>query len=116
MMAKCDHRLGKFLTCNLLFRGDFIPRDVNGSVYHTKIKRAVRFVDWSPAGFKVGINYQTALAVPGSNLADLQRSCCMIGNSTAIKSVFAWINHRFDAMYAKRAFVHSYLQEGMEQA
>jgi tubulin alpha len=39
----------------------------------------------------------------------------MISNSTAITSVFARLDHKFDLMYAKRAFVHWYVGEGMEE-
>ena len=33
----------------------------------------------------------------------------MLGNSTAIAANFASLDHKFDLMYAKRAFVHWYL-------
>eukprot|EP00463_Aulacantha_scolymantha_P000055 TRINITY_DN102_c0_g2_i1.p1 TRINITY_DN102_c0_g2~~TRINITY_DN102_c0_g2_i1.p1 ORF type:complete len:79 (-),score=32.11 TRINITY_DN102_c0_g2_i1:790-1026(-) len=39
----------------------------------------------------------------------------MISNTTAIAEVFSRINHKFDLMYAKRAFVHWYVGEGMEE-
>jgi len=37
------------------------------------------------------------------------------GNSTAIAEVFSRIDHKFDLMYSKRAFVHWYVGEGMEE-
>merc|ERR1712094_4593 len=42
--------------------------------------------------------------VPGGDLAKVMRACCMISNSTAIAEVFSRIDHKFDLMYAKRAF------------
>jgi len=39
----------------------------------------------------------------------------MISNSTAIAEVFNRIDKKFDLMYAKRAFVHWYVGEGMEE-
>jgi len=53
--------------------------------------------------------------VPGGDLAKVQRAVCMISNSTAISEVFSRLNHKFDLMYAKRAFVHWYVGEGMEE-
>ena len=47
-------------------------------------------------------------------LAKVQRAVCMISNSTAIAEVFSRLDHKFDLMYAKRAFVHWYVSEGME--
>ena len=70
---------------------------------------------WSPTGFKCGINYQPPTVVPGGDLAKVMRACCMISNSTAIAEVFSRIDHKFDLMYSKRAFVHWYVGEGMEE-
>jgi len=42
-------------------------------------------------------------------------ACCMISNTTAIAEVFSRIDHKFDLMYSKRAFVHWYVGEGMEE-
>ncbi|GKB97269.1 tubulin alpha-3 chain, partial [Tanacetum coccineum] len=96
MMAKCDPRHGKYMACCLMYRGDVVPKDVNAAVATIKTKRTVQFVDWCPTGFKCGINYQPPTVVPG-------------------RSVFSRIDHKFDLMYAKRAFVHWYVGEGMEE-
>jgi len=80
-----------------------------------KTKRTIRFVDWCPTGFKVGINYQPPTVVPGGDLAKVQRSVLMISNTTAIAEVMGRMDHKFDLMYAKRAFVHWYVGEGMEE-
>ncbi|ETK93313.1 tubulin alpha chain [Phytophthora nicotianae] len=39
----------------------------------------------------------------------------MISNTSAIAEVFSRIDHKFDLMYAKRAFVHWFVGEGMEE-
>jgi tubulin alpha len=64
---------------------------------------------------KIGINSQAPTNVPGDDLAKVQRSVCSIANSTAIAEVFGRIDAKFDLMYAKRAFVHWYVGEGMEE-
>ena len=114
-MVKCDPRHGKFMSCCLLYRGDVVPKDVNQAIQMVKSKRAVQFVDWSPTGFKCGINSQPMMPVPGGDIAKVERSVCMVSNSTAIAEVFQRIDHKFDLMYAKRAFVHWYVGEGMEE-
>ncbi|KAK1314831.1 Tubulin alpha-1 chain [Acorus calamus] len=115
MMAKCDPRHGKYMACCLMYRGDVVPKDVNAAVSTIKTKRTVQFVDWCPTGFKCGINYQPPTVVPGGDLAKVQRAVCMISNNTAVAEVFSRIDHKFDLMYAKRAFVHWYVGEGMEE-
>jgi len=113
-MAKCDPRLGKFMACALMYRGLIVPKDICPAICGVKTKRTVQFVDWCPTGFKVGINYQPPPFVPGGDLKRLDRSCCMISNSTAISEVFSMVSVKFDSMYQKRAFVHWYTSEGME--
>ena len=48
-------------------------------------------------------------------MAKVQRAVCMISNTTAIADAWARLDHKFDLMYAKRAFVHWYVGEGMEE-
>ncbi|XP_059251459.1 tubulin alpha chain-like [Mustela nigripes] len=96
-MVKCDPRHGKYMACCLLYRGDVVPKDVNAAIAAIKTKRSIQFVDWCPTGFKV------------------QRAVCMLSNTTAIAEAWARLDHKFDLMYAKRAFVHWYVGEGMEE-
>ena len=56
--------------------------------------------------FKCGINYQPPTVVPGGNLANVMRACCMISNTTAIADVFSRIDHKFDLMYSKTIRPH----------
>lgn len=39
----------------------------------------------------------------------------MLANSTAVSEVWSNLNQKFDLMYTKRAFVHWYVGEGMEE-
>jgi len=115
MMAKCDPRHGKYMSCCLMYRGDIVPKDVTAAVAVIKTKRTIQFVDWSPTGFKCGINSEPPTAIASGDLAKVSRACLMISNTTAIGSVFQRLDHKFDLMYAKRAFVHWYVGEGMEE-
>ena len=63
----------------------------------------------------MGINYQPPTVVPGGDLAKVQCAVCMLSNTTAIAEAWARLDHKFDLMYAKRAFVHWYVGEGMEE-
>ncbi|CAB4065137.1 TUBA [Lepeophtheirus salmonis] len=90
-------------------------KDVNTAIAGIKNKRTVQFVDWCPTGFKVGINYQPPTAVPGADMAKVPRAVCMLSNTTAIAEAWGRLDRKFDLMYAKRAFVHWYVGEGMEE-
>mmetsp|Transcript_35035 Transcript_35035/g.49751 ORF Transcript_35035/g.49751 Transcript_35035/m.49751 type:complete len:453 (-) Transcript_35035:71-1429(-) len=115
MMTKCDPRHGKYMACCLMYRGDVVPKDVNAAVATVKTKRTIQFVDWCPTGFKCGINYQAPTVVNGGDLASVKRAVCMVANTTAIAEALSRIDHKFDLMYMKRAFVHWYVGEGMEE-
>ncbi|KAK0418127.1 hypothetical protein QR680_013386 [Steinernema hermaphroditum] len=114
-MVKCDPRNGKYMAVCLLYRGDVVPKDVNAAIANVKTKRGIQFVDWCPTGFKVGINYQPPTAVEGGDLAKVQRAVCMLSNTTAIAEAWARLDNKFDLLYSKRAFVHWYVGEGMEE-
>ncbi|XP_025319614.3 tubulin alpha chain-like, partial [Canis lupus dingo] len=114
-MVKCDPRHGKYVACCLLYRGDAVPKDVNAAIAAIETKRSIQFVDWCPTGFEVGINYQPPTVVPGGDLAEVQRAVRMLSNTTAIAQAWARLDHKFDLVYATRAFVHWYVGEGMEE-
>jgi tubulin alpha len=114
-MVKCDPRQGKYMACCLLYRGDVLPKDVSSTIAHLKTKKTIQFVDWCPTGFKVGINTNAPAVVPGGEVAKVHRAVCMLSNTTAIGEAWSRLDHKFDLMYAKRAFVHWYVGEGMEE-
>ncbi|KAH0473027.1 MAG: uncharacterized protein KVP18_000351 [Porospora cf. gigantea A] len=115
MMAMCDPRHGKYMACTLMYRGDCAPNDITKAITAVRQKAAIRFVDWCPTGFKTGINSQAPVSVEGSELAKVPRAVAMISNSTALSTVFERLTQKFDLMFTKRAFVHWYVGEGMEE-
>ncbi|CDZ96469.1 tubulin alpha [Phaffia rhodozyma] len=114
-MVMCDPRQGKYIACCLLFRGDVVPKDCNAAIASIKTKRTIQFVDWCPTGFKLGICNEPPAVVPGGDTVKVSRSLCMLSNTTAIASAWARLDQKFDLLYSKRAFVHWYVGEGMEE-
>ena len=114
-MVKCDLSKGKYIACNLEYKGHVLCQEIGSAIGKIKTKKTINFFDWCPTGFKCGINYQPPTVVPGGDLAKVLRAACMICNSTAVQDVFSMIDKKFDMMYAKRAFVHWFVGEGMEE-
>jgi len=114
-MVKCDPRNGKYMACCLLYRGSVVPKDVNAAISNVKTKRSIQFVDWCPTGFKVGICGEPPCVGSEDDMAKTPRSMCMLSNTTAIGEAWARLDRKFDLMYSKRAFVHWYVGEGMEE-
>jgi len=118
-MVKCGSStdLRKYMACCLLYRGDVAPKDVNSAVATLKAQSKIQFVDWCPSGFKIGINSNApSITQDHFGLAPIPRAACMLSNTSAIKEAWGKVNHKYDLMYAKRAFVHWYVGEGMEEA
>ena len=63
----------------------------------------------------MGTNYHPLTVLPGGDLATVQRALLTLSNTTAIAKAWARLDHKFDLMYAKRALVHRYVGEGMEE-
>jgi tubulin alpha len=57
IMVKCNLAHGKFMSCCMLYRGDVVPTDANTAISIVKSKKHISFVDWSPTGFKIGMNF-----------------------------------------------------------
>lgn len=61
-----------------------------------------------------GINNKSPTSVPNSDLSSFVRGVSMLASTTAIQSVFSALNRKFDMLFKKRAFIHWYLDDGME--
>lgn len=114
-MVKCDLAKGKFMSCCMLYRGDIVPKDVNAAISVLKSKKHITFVEWSPTGFKIGVNESKPSFIPGGDMLNTSRAVCMLANSTSISEAWTRLDQKFDLMYNKRAFVHWFVGEGMEE-
>lgn len=114
-MVKCDPCENKFMACCMLYRGDITPTDVTNAIQKMKTSKKVNFVDWCPTGFKIGLNHQAPSSVSDSDMGNVTRAVCMLSNNTGIKDAWKSLTKKFDIMFHKRAFVHWYVGEGMEE-
>merc|ERR1712099_47640 len=64
---------------------------------------------------KQGVNNEKPHQPEDSDMAPTDRSVLHICNNTGISGCFHTIDYKFVLMYAKRAFVHWYVGEGMEE-
>ena len=55
------------------------------------------------------------MIVPNGDLARMDRAVCSLANTTAIAQAWARLDRKFDLLYSKRAFVHWFIGEGMEE-
>ena len=114
-LQACDPGNGRYMSATLLYRGEVSSQNAHNAAGYMKKQPMVNFVDWCPTGFKVGLNENKARMLPGSKMAVTPKSLTVIANNTSVAEVFQRVSQRFDVMYAKRAFVHWYVGEGMEE-
>ncbi|EAU33992.1 tubulin beta-1 chain [Aspergillus terreus NIH2624] len=107
MMASSDIRNGRYLTCCAIFRGKISMREVENQMQNIQNKHKSSFVEWIPN------NIQTALcAIPPPGL---RMSATFVGNSTSIQDVFKRVGDQFSVMFQRKAFLHWYVNEGMDE-
>lgn len=72
--------MGKYITCNISYRGDVVPKNVSSALAEIKTKKTIQFVDWCPTAFKVGINYSNPKTLPESQIININKAVYMIAN------------------------------------
>ncbi|KAK9447793.1 beta-tubulin [Limtongia smithiae] len=107
MMAAADPRHGRYLTVGTFFRGKVSVKEVEDQMRNVQTKNSAYFVEWIPN------NVQTAIcSIPPKGL---KMSATFVGNSTSIQELFKRIGDQFATMFRRKAFVHWYTGEGMDE-
>ncbi|KAL5020351.1 hypothetical protein ScPMuIL_003243 [Solemya velum] len=107
MMTACDPRHGRYLTVATMYRGKISMKEIDDQMLSIHNKNSSNFVEWIPN------NVKTALCdIPP---VGLKMSSTFIGNSTAIQEIFKRISEQFVAMFRRKAFLHWYTGEGMDE-
>ncbi|KAF9909243.1 Tubulin beta-4B chain [Linnemannia exigua] len=107
MMAASDPRHGRYLTVAAMFRGRMSTKEVDEQMLNVQSKNSSYFVEWIPNNVKTAV-----CDIPPRGL---KMSVTFIGNSTAIQELFKRISEQFTAMFRRKAFLHWYTGEGMDE-
>jgi tubulin beta len=98
---------GRYLTVAAIFRGRMSMKEVDEQMMNMQNKNNSYFVEWIPDNVKTA-----ACVIPPRGL---KMSGTFIGNSTAIQELFKRIAKHFTAMFRRKAFLHWYNSEGMDE-
>ncbi|CAH4033284.1 tubulin beta chain-like [Pieris brassicae] len=107
MMAACDPRHGRYLTVAAIFRGRMSMKEVDEQMLSVQDKNSGYFVEWIPNNVKVAV-----CDVPPRGL---KMAATFVGNTTAIQEIFKRISEQFTVMFRRKAFLHWYTGEGMDE-
>jgi hypothetical protein len=80
---------------------------VDEQMLNVQNKNSSYFVEWIPNNVKSSV-----CDIPPKGL---KMSATFIGNSTAIQEMFKRVSEQFTAMFRRKAFLHWYTGEGMDE-
>ena len=107
MMCASDPRHGRYLTAAAVFRGRMSTKEVDEQMLNVKSKNNSYFVEWIPNNIKSAV-----CDIPPKGL---KMAVTFIGNSTAIQEMFKRVAEQFTVMFRRKAFLHWYTGEGMDE-
>ena len=107
MMCAADPRHGRYLTASALFRGRMSTKEVDEQLLNVQNKNSSYFVEWIPNNVKSSV-----CDIPPKGL---KMSATFIGNSTAVQEMFKRVSEQFTSMFRRKAFLHWYTGEGMDE-
>ncbi|EMS54798.1 Tubulin beta-1 chain [Triticum urartu] len=107
MMCAADPRHGRYLTASAMFRGKMSTKEVDEQMMNVQNKNSSYFVEWIPNNVKSSV-----CDIPPVGLA---MSSTFVGNSTSIQEMFRRVSEQFTAMFRRKAFLHWYTSEGMDE-
>merc|ERR1711897_94445 len=101
---------GRYLASSMLYRGgsgSAGKAEADSALESHQEQHPDRYVDWIPdQNLGMAMNKMSSSEVP---------SCTMVANTTATKGVFQRLATQFGAMYRRKAFLHWYKGEGMDE-
>lgn len=107
MMTACDPHHGRYLTVAAIFRGKLSTKEIDQCLLNYQQKNSSSFVEWIPNNAKTAV-----CDIPPRGLP---MSATFIGNSTSIQELFRRVMEQYASMYRRKAFMHWYTAEGMDE-
>jgi len=108
MMCACDPRLGKYLTASGMFRGRLSMKDIDEHMLALQNKNMGHFVEWIQNNIKSSV-----CDIPPEGM---KMSVTFLGNQTCVMDLFKRIVGQFNRMFRRKAFIHWYTTEGMDES
>ena len=140
MMAAADPRHGRYLTACALFRGRMSTKEVDEQMLNVQNKNSSYFVEWIPCASPPPSTAPAPPSPPPPPSASpltlpppipcrnnmkcaicdippkgLKMSVGFCGNSTCMQEVMKRVAEQFTGMFRRKAFLHWYTGEGMDE-
>ncbi|XP_050546811.1 tubulin alpha-2 chain-like [Daktulosphaira vitifoliae] len=114
-MIIADPQQGKYLSICMMFRGDLTPTDVNTTIAFIQREHTIPVTNMNSPPFKFGLCYRPPITVPNSDIVPTAKTITTLCNNTAVRYRWESLLKKYDTLTKKRAFMHHYVGEGMEE-
>merc|ERR1712066_489344 len=108
--SNCDYDSGKTMAASISFRTAEVDQkkaEGEGKKNQEKSKSDGLMVEWIPNNFKIGV-----VSMPRG---DTELSATAVVNTTSLKAIFQRLATQFGALFKRKAFLHWYKGEGMDE-
>ncbi|KAJ6231175.1 hypothetical protein M0813_06121 [Anaeramoeba flamelloides] len=113
-LKSCSLKNEKISKMNLYYRGNISEKEMNTSLELIKSMKNLNFASDFET-FKSGLITNSIPNISSDIFDPFDKCITMASNSTSLKSTFKNIATNFDTLYRKRAYVHWYVGEGLEE-
>jgi len=107
MLCAADPRHGKYLSCCVNYRGKLSTKEIDHEIAAMLDKNSAFFVEWIPNNCKTSV-----CDIPPKGL---KMSTTLTGNTTSMQELWQRLSNQFAAMFKRKAFLHWYTGEGMDE-
>jgi len=108
--SNCNYDQGKTMAASITFRtNDIDQKKCETEVFNKQkdSKQAGTMVEWIPNNYKIGVVLAKRI--------DTDLSATAVVNTTALKAIFQRLATQFGALFKRKAFLHWYKGEGMDE-
>lgn len=108
MLIHCDPYNGNYTTAAVSFRGENLSMcEIEEQMLTLQNKYSAKFVDWIP--------HHITTSVCNAPPPGMKQAATLLANNSVIKEIFNEVAHSFTSLFRHKAFLHWYVNEGMDE-
>ncbi|XP_028107410.1 tubulin beta chain-like [Camellia sinensis] len=116
MMCAAVPRHGRYLTASAMFRGKMSTKEVDEQMINVPRANSFHAFFICPCYLcRKGLPRAVKSSVCDIPPTGLKMASTFVGNSTSIQEMFRRVSEQFTAMFRRKAFLHWYTGEGMDE-
>jgi tubulin alpha len=116
VMLECKMAEGKLMGYVGLYHisNSWNRSDITNAIVERRTDQQIQFVDWT-RGSWFAVDERPTVYTREGDFGKSPTSLCVLSSTTAISNAWNRVDREFDSLYTRRAYVHWYVAEGMEE-